>query len=277
MADYIASARSAGQPDQATQAALLSAGWPISEVAEAFDDGKKIDQAERALPGFRQLVGESWNIYKKHFVAISLISAIPAIVALLGGLAIYNQLVASGFFDTIKAAAQELDLVAIYTSLTIPMTTLSALSLVVMLIAIACQGIIVFLANDPELTWLQALALAGRNLFKIFWINILFGTLVSLGFLLLIPGIIMTISYSFALMVLADEGIGGWAALRKSAAYTKGQWQKVASVYLIITLLLGLVGLIPFVGLVSYMAMPAVLTIFSFVLYKHLKAIKLAA
>ncbi|MEI6378119.1 MAG: hypothetical protein WCO55_00530 [Candidatus Falkowbacteria bacterium] len=174
----------------------------------------------------------------------------------------------------IQAAAEEYDLAAIYASLSVVMGGFLLVSLAVAIIFVPCQAVIVYLANDPErMTIAQALRLTFKNIIKIFWISLLFGVLVSLGYLILIPGIIMTISYSFAIMVFVNEGVSGWASLKRSAAYVKGQWQKIAGIYFGVSLVFLLLTLVPYVGMVGYVLMPAALTIFTDVLFRHAKLI----
>ncbi len=51
--------------------------------------------------------------------------------------------------------------------------------------------------------------------------------LIALTYLLIIPGIIWGIFYAFTLYVVAIEGIGGRAALKRSKALVRGHWWEV--------------------------------------------------
>jgi hypothetical protein len=77
----------------------------------------------------------------------------------------------------------------------------------------------------------------------LWWASILVGALVILGFILLIiPGVIFAVWYSFTIMVVVLEGLRGSEAMRKSKSYVQGRWLAVAGRIIILGIVIGLVG-----------------------------------
>lgn len=68
--------------------------------------------------------------------------------------------------------------------------------------------------------------------------------LILLSYLLIIPAIIWGIFYIFTLYVVAIEGIGGRAALKRSKSLVKGHWFEVFAYVLIINIALFFVGIV---------------------------------
>lgn len=90
---------------------------------------------------------------------------------------------------------------------------------------------------------------------------LLYGLLVTLGFFLLIlPGILLMLSYAFWAQVVMVERLGGMAALRRSGALARGRKGRVFAIFLLLGLLgylagiaLGFAGLTGLTGVVALM------------------------
>lgn len=76
---------------------------------------------------------------------------------------------------------------------------------------------------DPDM---HAIVAEAKPLIMPIWgVSILAGLIIVAGFILLvIPGIIFSIWYSFAVMIVVLEGIRGNAALKQSKQYVRGRW-----------------------------------------------------
>lgn len=75
----------------------------------------------------------------------------------------------------------------------------------------------------------QSFVQSKHKVAKFFGTSLLAGLIILLGFVLLIvPGIIFTVWYSFASWVVIAEGISGSAALKQSKNYVKDRWWSVA-------------------------------------------------
>jgi hypothetical protein len=112
--------------------------------------------------------------------------------------------------------------------------------------------------------------------------DLLVGLMVLFGIILLIvPGIIWAIWYTFAPVIVVAESIGGWEALKKSKSYVVGRWSAVAWRVAVLALVFGIaeavVGWV--VGknlsgltnaIIGFLTLPLV-TVYHYILYKNLK------
>lgn len=105
-------------------------------------------------------------------------------------------------------------------------------------------------ANDEESTLSEALRAVMSNFIDLLWIQFLVGLKVfTWTLLLVVPGIIMNVRYSFALMAYFDRKLKGNAALKASVALTRRSWTTTfASQILLTTITLQLVQLLTQIG-----------------------------
>lgn len=108
------------------------------------------------------------------------------------------------------------------------------------------------------------------------WLGILFGIILTGAyFLFLIPGIIFTIWFFFAVFILIAEDVRGMNALLKSKEYVRGQWWGVFGRLFLVWFLSLLVSLIPMIGQILFLfVMAPFAAIYSVLLYEELKASK---
>jgi hypothetical protein len=99
------------------------------------------------------------------------------------------------------------------------------------------------------LDWLRSLRTAGERLGGLLWVAIIYGLLVSLGFIaFIVPGIWLAVAWSVAIPALMFEGVGGIEALRRSFRLVRGRWWQTFGALLVSVIMLGVVLLV--VGLV---------------------------
>jgi hypothetical protein len=113
------------------------------------------------------------------------------------------------------------------------------------------------------------------------WVQILVGVIVFLGFLLLIvPGIIWAVQYSFAGIIMVLEGKHGMDALRQSKQYVKGNWWQLAIRSLGLAILVGIAAAVlavvfgPLINLLAIFLYPLFIAL-AYFLYQDLKSSKL--
>jgi hypothetical protein len=95
------------------------------------------------------------------------------------------------------------------------------------------------------ITWLQALRHAVSRWGAVIFTNLLALLIVfGLVLLLIVPGVIGAINYSFFLFVVALRGLSGKRALDYSKALVEGQWWRVLRYLLVIQLLALLVAMV---------------------------------
>jgi hypothetical protein len=71
----------------------------------------------------------------------------------------------------------------------------------------------------------ESFAFAAHRLMSLLWLAVIATVLVVIGFILIIlPGIWVLVSLSVAVPALLLEGLGGWAAVRRSFGLVRGRW-----------------------------------------------------
>lgn len=146
--------------------------------------------------GWEKVIGNFWKI-----VSLALISYIPSLVSSF----ISNSMEGSGSLPSF-----------------IPVFLISVgLSILGVILTIGLMKIFLRMydGEDPKIEEIF-------SYYKLFWnyisVSILYGLIVLGGLILLIvPGIIWAIKYSFAPLIVVDTGVGPRAALRESANLTK--------------------------------------------------------
>ncbi|GAI56590.1 unnamed protein product, partial [marine sediment metagenome] len=113
-----------------------------------------------------------------------------------------------------------------------------------------------------------------------FWVSLLTGLVIGLGFLLFIlPGIIFVIWLAFSVYTVICEDKKGFKALSRSRELVKGHWWATAKrifALMIITFPLSLgAQSIPYLGQFAYMILFTPFSIiYSYLIYQNLKEIK---
>jgi Flp pilus assembly protein TadD len=106
------------------------------------------------------------------------------------------------------------------------------------------------------------------------WLGVLTGLIVTGAHLLLvIPGVIFAVWFFFAPFVFIDEDVRGMDALLKSKAYVRGRWLGVCLRLVAIWCVSVLIASIPIAGQVLALFLVPFSFIYTFLLYKDLKAL----
>ncbi|HBG81983.1 TPA: hypothetical protein DDW69_04065 [candidate division CPR2 bacterium] len=179
---------------------------------ENFVSSNSRGTAER-LPGGMALLKEAISIYKTNFALFIKILSIPIGLSLITG-------VLSSFITKDFSSGLMMGLVGL----------IGLLSLVSFIVNIISQ--IAFLyglsKRDEGITPSQAYKNSLSRFFSYLWIVILLVMIVFGGFLLfIIPGFIFSLWFSFAIFVLISEDIRGMDALLRSKMYMRGQFGAV--------------------------------------------------
>ncbi|NOY13037.1 MAG: hypothetical protein GXP51_04950 [Deltaproteobacteria bacterium] len=133
---------------------------------------------------------------------------------------------------------------------------------------------------NRQLGVIAALAQGRRQLWKFAGLLLLLGLIVTGGSLLLIiPGVIFIVWFSFCQFILAEEGISGRAALEKSRQLVEGYWWQIFGRFLLLLLIIlaisTLTARLPVIGTLLNVTGSLLLIPFSlfycFLLYQDLK------
>lgn len=183
------------------------------------------------LPGTGKLLKETWGDYTQRFWTYIGISVIPTIVTLL--------LVAFGVGGALLGQD------------TLRSSYLVAGGGIMVLIIAIIAAIIIYLWSAVALLYAMVHASEGvgvqesfrqswRKIGSYFWISFISGVIAIGGFLLgVIPGIIFSVWFMFALYIFLSEGDRGFQALLKSREYARNYWWPVFGRTLLMGLIVG--------------------------------------
>lgn len=117
-----------------------------------------------------------------------------------------------------------------------------ALLVVYVLLYAWIQGafILLFSKDEAEPDVRTVIAEAKQFIGPLWWASILVGLIVIVGmFLLIIPGIIFAVWYSFTTMIVVLERLRGTDAMRKSKSYVQGRWWEIFFRVILLSLAIG--------------------------------------
>jgi hypothetical protein len=72
--------------------------------------------------------------------------------------------------------------------------------------------------------WTDPLGEAVERLGGLLWLSILYAVLVSIGFIVIVPGIWLAVAWAVSVPALMFEHVGGFKALSRSFELTRGRW-----------------------------------------------------
>ena len=213
--NYISAQRQIGKNDIETKNTLLANGWIAADIDEAINYSPNLPHTTVLDLSFISLMKESISIYRKNFKAILSILIIPILSPLL------ISIFAVGFGQITRNFAN------------IPNTGTTLLTVGLILLFVVVVSLF-FLASQIALIYLishheqnpsikECFQAARPKLAAYFFLSLM----VSLAFLggvvlFILPGIILSIWFSFSYFILVNEGLKGTQAMAKSREYIKG-------------------------------------------------------
>ncbi|KKS16746.1 MAG: hypothetical protein UU80_C0017G0037 [candidate division WWE3 bacterium GW2011_GWA1_41_8] len=228
--------------------------------------------ATSSYPGFKDLLKQSLDIYKKHFFKFIRILVLLVLVALAFLLLPFNSMEGSGSTPNISFL----------------ITTQLISNLVGIFVALWLVFAIKQALDTGDVIIKEAFRSTLRNLFPYIWVGLLVYFIALPGFfLLIIPGVILAVHLSMSHLVLVDENIKGLNAVIKSMDYVKGKAFWVIGNFIVLTIL-ALVTFVPImllfagfgeffygiaISLISVLISP-IPWIFAFLMFRALKAAK---
>lgn len=256
--DYIKAQIEKGQTKEEIKNALASVGWQMADIEEAFryaEQNISVPPALNNVPYFDQtgqdsqntailksptdLLKEAWGIYKarfKTFIGISLVPVVAMLIfSILMLIIVYLTILpGKGIVDSSRFfAAYGIAFFVIF----IPIIILHFWSQAAMLYAVK--------DSDENIGAKESYRRGRHKILSVFWVGLLSGFIIMGGFLFfVIPGIIFSTWFSFAIMIVVAEDLGGMNALLKSKSYVTGYWWKIFWRFLFIGLVLFLINLI---------------------------------
>ena len=233
-----------------------------------------------ALSGIGDLLSRSWQIYKNRFWVFIGIMVIPTLIVLIFGIA------TAGLVLGLQSSPEALLLSLGIWIILLPIVILIILTLY-LLANIAL--IVSIIERERKIGIKEAFALGRGKILSYLWVSILTGLAVVVGLLLLIvPGIIFAVWFSFASYVLIAEGVTGTRALSRSKELVSGYWWAIfwrflalVVIAIIISIIVGLIkeliGLSKQIDISSFfnsLVFSPFAAVYTFLIYEELKRIK---
>ncbi|MFA5031248.1 MAG: hypothetical protein WC495_06725 [Patescibacteria group bacterium] len=192
------------------------------------------------LPPVVRLFSDAWNLFRKKMRSVFrlavyafLLQFALSIVALLVGFAGLTGAMTSTSGDaTIGGSIAGVSGIL-----------LVALLVVYVLLYAWIQGafILLFSKEEAEPNIRMVITEAKQFIWPLWWASILVVFVVMVGmFLLVIPGIIFAIWFSFTTMIVVLEGLRGTDAMRKSKSYVQGRWWGVFGRLILLSIAIGI-------------------------------------
>ncbi len=288
--DYIKNKLQQGLGGEEIKKSLLANNWQEKEIEGAFHFIYDTSEQQRPepvqnspfLPGAVAIMKRAWDIYKKRLgtflgvmiipvVATMMIATIFAGGGILGAGIMPSNIASSGIWWAIILG--------------------SIFFILAFIIQAWCQTALIYAIRDSQenIGVKEAYRRGWHKIFSYWWVSFLAGFIIFGGFfLLIIPGVVFLIWFSLVGFILISENLKGMDVLLKSREYIKNKWWRVfwrflfiggVSVIIYLTLIFVFSILkIPFseeiIRFISGIFLTPLITTYSFILYKDLKAIR---
>ena len=181
------------------------------------------------LSGVEVLAGQAWSYYKANFKTLML-------------LVLTTVLVVIGFYVGVTCFAVMVTMIGAASAgkMSLGVAWSVGITLLALGVAIIAYSIITCFILQTAMTWailkedtkkgLRELWRIGKENYKKVAITTIFSALMIIGWMLLliIPGIIMSVYYTFAIWICLDSGKSGREAIAASKSLVKGRWWPVA-------------------------------------------------
>jgi hypothetical protein len=222
--DYINQQTQKGKSKEEITSALLAAGWQANDVNAAFAtiaSGAPMPMATE-LPKARQILKESWAIYKNRFKTLITIILMPTAAYLL-----LILLAATVTGITVGVAKQTSANIHPWIIAGIILGVVAIICVIYFYIWAAVAQLYAIKDQTENIGWKEAYKRSRPKIGAYFTTSLLTG-LATVGgaILFIIPGIIFGLWFSQSCYVVVEEGVANTAALKRSKYYTKGRiWQ----------------------------------------------------
>lgn len=193
-----------------------------SDISDAQQTSAPVNTiAKPPLISISDLLSQTWALYKKRAKVFLLILLIPVIPVVLN--------ITYGFLSAVLLGPWSLVIGSLA----------SLMGLAGFFAGIWAGLALIFAVIDGQLSLRQAFVSAWHKLLSYLWLVILSSLIIAGGVLLfVVPGIIFSLQFVFAVYVFVVEGLKGREALLKSKAYIKGYWWAVFGRLLVLQLLI---------------------------------------
>ena len=243
-------------------------------------------QASKKLSGIMDLFKKTWEVLQNNIWVFVKLMVLNLVVSFVAGLILAASFVpviggAAGFIASLNeesAIGASVSAASVLIGLLI--SAVVFVFLIIFSIWINASLMLAVKEKNPNINIKELLKMGWGKTRSFFWISILTCLAVLAGLVLLvIPGFIFAIWFSFSSYILIWEGKKGIDALKRSKQLVKGYWWPVFGRFLLFGIIFWIaslvLGLIPVVGplAVAFVGTPFAL-IYVSLLYEDLKQIK---
>lgn len=227
-----------------------------------------------------ELLNRAWQIYKTKIKVILGIMAIPLFFILILTFISFIPLLSGLFLSSkLRSVLPFLGLI----------TIVLILGLLSYIIPTWSQLALIYITKerDKEIGVKESLIRVKNKIIPSLWLSILYGLIIIVGLILLIiPGIVFSVWYFFAIYILVSEDLRGRKALSRSKELVSGNFGKVlwrlligmiiavAGNYLFDFLIINILQAPSFLKDIFTWAIFPFLIIYYFLLYENLKSLK---
>ncbi len=291
--NYIKQQLKQGTSEEQIKNSLAANGWQAQDIEDGFSSVSNTTnqssplppstQVTSSLPGVSAIFGQTWNIYKQRLGTFLGIIVIPMLI----------MMVVTAIFFVAGGSLGIVFLFSKFTAGSIGLFILLALLFFIIISVIQAWGQVALLYaikdNSERIGIIESYKRGWHKILSYFWVYLLVSLVVFGGFLLLIvPGILFAVWFSFAIFILVAENLKGVKALSKSKEYVKGHWWGVFWRFFFIEAVISIIYLIfipifsllkiPFAPIIGEFIAILFLTPFGmtylFMIYNNLKALK---
>ncbi len=216
--------------------ATAAGAQPGSGGLHPLGVGETLDSAIKV---YRNNAPTLWKIVALVIVPVYIVEVLVRAAALPGGTFVHNGALYVSSTNGQSSAGS-----------TVALLLVTFLGLLAELLA---TGAVFKLLLDSYLgrtvDWRESFAFARGRVLSLLWLSILTTVLVLIGFVLIVvPGIWFIVAASVAVPVLMLEGLGGFAAVRRSMQLVRGRWWATFGrlltallLYIVVSIILGII------------------------------------
>ena len=230
--EYINQAKQQGYSPQQIRQQLKDNQWSDTDIQQAFAQLDVSQPIDSKLPGVIDLTKRAWRLLISRIVVVT---ATQIITGLLTGMLVIAVM---SYLNSAFTSWQETG---------VPFTVVISLTLVMLIAALINlygQAAMVTALLKPELSLGETLAQSWQRFGKYAWTVWLAASIVLVGILLVIPGIIFALWFSFVLYAVFDQDLSGLKALSYSRWLIKNYLGSIIGRFILFGLILWLVDLV---------------------------------
>ncbi len=247
---------------------------------ENIETAAPIESVVARLAGPVELLKRSWTLFKSRLTVLLTIVLVPGVIGYLLMFA-FGSYAGVDFMATPEVLQTQIMNIFMGGG-SVPLFAGMGVGILIAIVLATLGKLALMYAIKEPLDFVPAYKKAWDNILSYWWMAlIMIGILIPAFIVIIIPGIILGVYYSFATQIFITENIRGYAILQRSMAYVNGRWWAVFGRLLFIGILvwvitaitqgiLGMLGLEMIAKVIQYLLMPLAAA-YSWFLYEEVR------